>query len=193
MPRKKAVPPPSPASPAPFELSPAEMQAVLKAREQVSVAPPAPQQEPAASQSSVDVLAAALIKAINITKPKEKVNAAYRIPKTAWSPKAGEAKVKLKRKSYQHGIPIDPDMISNEEIALLNQLKPGLYCDGWVKVIRRRDRGINIEYPVKTASQRLRLTSQFGVRNLKELLELLIYQAANPKSREEVDADGDLI
>lgn len=182
MPRTKKIVAPE------LQLTSAETQAILKSRE---LTPPAADQT--TTQSSVDVLAAALIKAINITKPKEKINPANRVPRTAWSPPPGVAKAKLKRKSYQHGIPIDPDMITNEEINLLNQLKPGLYCDGWVKVIRRRDRGINVEYPVKTAAQRLRLTSQFGVRNLKELLELLIYQAANPKTREEVDADGDLL
>lgn len=170
-----------------LQLTPTEIQAVLKARAQTTPVDAAP------TQSSVDVLAAALIKAINITKPKEKITAATRIPKTTWSPKPGEIKPKLKRKTYQHGIPIDPDMISPEDVALLNQIKPGLYGDGWIKVIRRRDRGINIEYPVKTAAQRLRLTSQFGIRNLKELCEFIVNQAANPKLRDEVDADGDLL
>jgi hypothetical protein len=142
-------------------------------------------------QSAVDTLADALVKAINIAKPMEKKTAFNRKPNTPWTPKDGSPKLKLKRQTHQHGVLIDPDFITNEEIALLNKLRPGLYYDGWVKVIRRKDRGIDIDYPVKTAAQRLRLINQHGVRNFKELLEGCIREAENPVKKEQVDADGD--
>lgn len=133
-------------------------------------------------------LASALVAAINAAKPVEKKNAFNRKVLTPWTPKDGSPKLKSKRKIYQHGLLVDPDKLDNEEIDLYNQIRPGTFLDGYVKVIRRRDKGIDIDYPVKTASQRLRLVNQFGIRNLKELLARCIEEAANPpKIIEDVD------
>lgn len=125
-------------------------------------------------------LARALVAAINEAKPKEKKNMFNRVIMTPWTPKDGSPKVKLKRAAFQHGMEIDEDKLDNDEITLFNQLRPGRFLDGFVKVVRRRDRGIDIDYPVKTASQRLKLVNQFGIRNLKELLAYCINEAANP-------------
>lgn len=125
-------------------------------------------------------LVAALVEAIKQTKPIEKKNAANRVARTSWTPKDGSPKLKLKRKMYQHGMAIDADMVTNEQITLLNALKPGRFLDGWVKVIRRRDKGIDIDYAIKTASQRLKLVNAFGIRNFDELLERCIEEASNP-------------
>lgn len=138
---------------------------------------------------SETTLADALVQAINAAKPPEKKNPFNRKKGTPWTPKDGSAKLKLKRKMYQHGLLIDDEKIDNEEIALMNKVRPGLYLDGHVKVIRRRDRGIDIDYAVKTASQRLRLVNQFGIRNLKELLAQCIEEAANPKKIEDEYSD----
>jgi hypothetical protein len=125
-------------------------------------------------------LAQALVQAIETTKPPQKKTAITRKPNTPWTPKDGSPKLKLKRKMYQHGILIDEDLVSNEEVELLNKLKPGLFLNGHVKVYRRRDRGIDIDYPIKTAAQRLKLVNQFGIRNLAELLQRCISEAENP-------------
>lgn len=130
--------------------------------------------------TSANDLVKALVQAINLTKPVEKKNAGNRKPQSPWDPKDGSKKLKLKRKMYQHAILIDPDMIPNDEIALLNKLKVGRFVDGWVKVFRRKDHGIDIDYPVKTASQRMKLSSQYGIRNFKELLERCIADSALP-------------
>jgi hypothetical protein len=125
-------------------------------------------------------LVEALVAAMTVVKPVTKKTAVDRKPNTPWTPKDGSAKLKLRRKMHQHGMMIDPDLITNEEIELLNKLKTGSFLDGYVRVYRRRDKGIDIDYPIKTASQRLRLVNQFGIRNFKELLERCIAEAENP-------------
>lgn len=135
-------------------------------------------------------LANALVAAINMAKPKEKKTVANRTVGTPWSPKDGSPKLKLKRKMHQHGLLLDADLFSNEEIDLMNKVRPGVFLDGHVQVIRRKDRGIDISYPIKTASQRLRLLNSFGIRDFKELLQKLINEAENPVKKI-FDADGD--
>ncbi len=152
---------------------------MTKAKTPVVDPTPAPT-TPVGLSPDISALVNALVQAIQLTKPVEKKNAANRKPGSPWDPKDGSKKLKLKRKMTQHSILIDPDFLSNEEIDLLNKLKVGSFMDGWVKVYRRKDHGIDIDYPVKTASQRLKLVSQYGIRNLKELLERCIAEAANP-------------
>lgn len=133
-------------------------------------------------------LAAALVYAINQTKPVEKKTFASRKPKTPWTSTDGTPKVKLKRAAFQHGMEVDEDKLSNEEINLYNKLRPGRFMNGIVTVTRRRDRGIDISYPVKTAAQRLKLVNLFGIRNLTELLAYCVNEAQNPKKEiEEID------
>lgn len=139
-----------------------------------------PDQVQALVPDATQQLIRALVEAINQTKPVEKKTAANRKPKNAWTPKDGSPKLKLKRKMYQHGIPIDPDMETNEVVDLLNRVKPGRYLDGWVKVFRRRDKGVDIDYPIKTSAQRLKLSSQFGITSFKGLLERCIEESNNP-------------
>jgi hypothetical protein len=112
-------------------------------------------------------LVQALVQAISLTKPTEKKNFNTRKPGDPWQPKDGSKKHKLLRKMHQHGIIIDPDTIVNEEIDLLNKIKPGLYLNGWVKVYKRKDQGIDIDYPVKTSSQRMKLNS-FGIAEVRD-------------------------
>ena len=135
----------------------------------------------------VDALANALVQAINQTKPAAKLTPNQRKPRTPWTNKDGSPKPKLKRVFYQHGILVDPDMSTNLEVELMNKVRPGIFMDGHVRVTRRRDKGIDISYPVKTAAQRLRLVNQFGIRNFAELLQRCIDEADNPKQYEVSD------
>lgn len=172
-------------TPLTVEVSPEELQALLAARSgSVSTAPKA-EQTVGTSQ-----LAEALVQAINAAKPAEKKNPFNRKVQTPWTPKDGSKKLKLKRKTYHHGLLLDEDILSNDEIDRLNKIRPGRYCDGYVTVYRRKDRGIDIDYSVKTAAQRLRLVNQFGIRNLVELCERFIMEAAQPK-KASFDEDGD--
>jgi hypothetical protein len=134
-------------------------------------------------------LADAFVNAIERTRPVEKKTTATRKKKTPWTPEEGTPRIKMKRVFYHHGIPLG-DNISNEEIALLNQVKPGHYCDGFVRVVLRKDRGIDIDHPVRTASQRLKLVNTYGIRSFSELLQRCIDEKNNPrKYRTLEDAD----
>lgn len=125
-------------------------------------------------------LANALIAAIESTKPPAKKTTANRVRKGSWEPKNGEIKPKLRRVMMHHGLDLFETSLSSEEIDLLNKVKPGSYCNGVVKVIKRRDRSVDIDYPVRTASQRLRLSNQFGITSFASLLQRLIAEASDP-------------
>lgn len=133
-----------------------------------------------AANTSAQELVQALVQAIQLTKPIEKKTAVSRKPGDPWQPKDGSKKLKLKRKVYQHGIMIDPDLCDNETIDALNRLKPGRYMEGFVKVYKRKDQGIEIEYPIRTASQKMKLVSQYGVRSLKDFCDRCIAEATDP-------------
>ena len=132
-------------------------------------------------------LAQAIVEAIRSTQPITKKTAFTKVSGSPWMPKNGEPRARLKRRAYHHnqllGDPKEPNCrLSNEEINLFNQLKPGSYCSGYVKVMRRRDKGIDIDYPIRTASQRLRLVNDFGIRSFAELLQKCVTEAAAPKT-----------
>ena len=141
-------------------------------------------------KDGISQLADALTLAIERTKPKEKITVANRKANTPWSPKDGEPVVKLKRKFYQHGVALD-EKLYNAERALLNRVKPGRYCDGTVIVTLRKDRGIDISYPVRTAAQRLAIVNKFGIRSFEELLSRIIDEKTYPAKYRKVD-DKDL-
>jgi hypothetical protein len=135
-------------------------------------------------------LAAALTHAIEVARPQKKT-VFSRKANTPWTPKDGSPKLKLKRKLYQHGLLLPEDRLTNAQIALANKLRPGEYCDGFVRVTRRRDKGINITYPVKTQSNRIELVVKHGVRSLDELFKTCIEQAAMPKPAVKYEEDED--
>lgn len=143
--------------------------------------------DPFAAQQA---LADAFVSAIERTRPVEKKTEFTRKGRTPWHPKDGSPLPKLKRKYYQHGILIE-DKMTAEEINLLNQIKPGTYCEGFVRVIVRKDRGIDVDYPVRTASQRLKMVNQYGIRGFAELLKRIIDEKANPSNYRRPD-DGEI-
>lgn len=149
---------------------------------------PAPQAD--ANTILAELIANAISKGVAATRPKEKKNVFNRKKNTPWTPKDGETKLTLKAKLHQHNIEIPVDRLSNKQIELANKLRPGRYGNGHFNVIRRRDRGINIEYPIRSVSQRLQLISKFGIRNFTELLEYLVAEGAKrPKAVEYDEAD----
>lgn len=153
-----------------------------------------PTADPTLSQQisiSADVLAAALAKAIETSRPA-RITIANRKRNTPWTPKDGVPKLRLKRPLYQHGMEVLEDRLTNEQIELANQLRPGLYCDNYIKVIRRRDKAIDITYPVKTSPQRLKLVTDYGIRNFTELLSTCVTEAKRVKEAKDKDEDSDL-
>lgn len=135
-------------------------------------------------------LADAFVEAIERTKPPVKKTVANRKENTPWTPADGAPKLKMKRQFHHHGMRIS-DNVSNEEIALLNQLKPGSFCDGFVRVTLRKDKGIDIDHPIRTAAQRLKLVNSYGIRSFAELLQRCIDEKQNPRKYRTAD-DMDL-
>lgn len=147
-----------------------------------------------ARQQDVNILAEAIAKAttaaIEAAKPVVKKTIETRVKNTPWTPKDGSPKLKLKRKIYQHSIPVYDKFLRNEDITLCNQLRPGSYCDGWITVTRRRDKGLNIDYPIKTQAQRVKLSAVYRINSFNDLVSRLVEEGLNPKAKE-FDPDSD--
>lgn len=146
--------------------------------------------EEAATKSAQEMLVEAFVTAVERTKAPEKKNEFNRKGRTPWSPPDGVPRLKLRRKMYQHGLLID-NKVTNEDIALLNQIKPGRYCDGNVHVNLRKDKGLDITYQVRTASQRLKLVNNYGITSFTGLLQRIIDEKTNPDKYRKTD-DSDL-
>lgn len=157
-----------------IQLTPEEIQAVLALRSR-RVNPSDDNRSAGHSE-----LANALITAIESTRAPVKKTPFNRLKLGPWDPKDGTKKPKLKRVMYQHGIELEDTKLSSEEINLLNQIKAGSYCGGIVKVIKRKDRSLDIDYQMKTSSQRLRLVNSFGITSFSSLLNRLISEASDP-------------
>src|SRR5689334_8869374 len=80
-------------------------------------------------QVLADVIGRSVSSAIETARPQKKTINDY-VPKTPFDPPDGTPRAKLKRKMYQHGMPISQELLTNEEIELLNKVRPGSYCDG---------------------------------------------------------------
>lgn len=146
-------------------LTPEEIQAVIDARARVEA------KGSEGPSVAVSDLATALITAINATKPPEK-KTPFNRKRTIPLPT-----VRPKRTYFQHGIEVDCNLLTNEDIELLNKLRPGSYFGGHVKVIKRKDGGIDVDYPIRTAAQRLKLVNNWGVTSFTVLLQKLIAEA----------------
>lgn len=167
-----------------IELSPEEIQAVLKARENIKG------NEPALNNVAIADLAAALTQALEAAKPPQKKTPFNRPRLGPFEAKDGRPKPKLKRAMYQHGVQFSEGTLTPEEIDLLNKVKAGSYCGGFVRVIKRKDRGLDIDYPIKTNSQRLKLINAFGIASLSDLCKRLIAEAERPELYK-ADTDDD--
>jgi hypothetical protein len=108
-----------------------------------------------------------------------------------YEPKDGTVKPKLRRISYHHGVELAANSLTSEEIDLLNKIKAGSYCGGHVRVIKRKDRGIDIDYPIRTASQRLKLVNQFGITSFAGLIQRIVDEATHPENYKKSDDDFD--
>lgn len=165
-----------------LELTPEEIKAILAVRSRQTapdaIEEPKPAKEPVVGISE---LAAALVQAIETTRPPQKKTVFNRIKRNPWAPKDGSPKImSFKRPMFHHGIPINPKTTTNENCKLLDKIKPGTYCNGHITVRKRKDNGYDIDYPVRTAAQRLKL-NQFGITSFESLLQRLIDERSDPK------------
>ena len=168
-----------------------EYAAIRAAREGVvsTTAPPTvPATSHDVSNSSVAQLTEALTNAINSTRPPDKITIANRKSRTPWTPPEGTPRAKLKRKFFHHGISLkDGENLSNAEIDLLNQIRPGVYMDGLVNVRQRKDRGLDVDYKVSTASDRLKLVNRFKITSFEDLLARIVAEHTNPSEYRSAD------
>lgn len=177
-------------APVPLEFSQEEIQAIFELRKAKTES--LLNSTPGGAQNmAIGELAQALITAIESTRPPTKKTPFTRKKGSPWDPPDGSPKPKLKRVMMQHGMEINPDQVSSEEIELLNKIKPGRYCGGHIQVTRRKDRSYDIDYPIRTASQRLKLSNKFGITSLTSLLQRLIDEAADPAKYKGPDDDLD--
>ena len=176
-----------------IQLSPEEVKAILSAREKMAANSPTDNTTTDNSQKyGLNQLADALMQALNAVKPIEKKNIMTRKKMNPWTPKDGSPKIlEFKRPMYHHGIPIEPKFTYNEVCVLLNKVKPGTYCDKLVRVSKRKDGGLDIDYPIRTAAQRLKVLPYTSGKGFLGLIERLIAERADPKKYAQSSEEDD--
>lgn len=164
-----------------FELTPEELEAIkaLRAKKVTGTA-----------QGVTYNDMAALINAIQASQPKSKVHAYQRKKVCRSCGKEHKNNIPLKRVWYQHGaFELTKETFCNDVIELLNQVRPGAYCKGLVRVVRRKDRAYDITWPVATIAQRLRVTNEAG-DTFEKILRRCIAEYNDPSKFKGPD-DGD--
>lgn len=115
------------------------------------------------------------IQAIADSQPVKRVPYAKFKTRSPFNPR-GIRRRKLTRRCYQNGFPMDVRKLHDEEISLLNQLKPGRYIDNLVTVVEAQN-GENVDlhlvYKNKTIDQRMANAAQW--RNLREMLKRCVF------------------
>ena len=163
----------------PLQLTPDEIASIKALRERPAVP---------AGVTYTDM--AALIEAIRAGQPKQKIHAYQRKKICKECGREHKHNTPLKRVWYQHGaFELTKTSFCNDTIELLNQVKPGVYCKGLIRVNKRKDRAYDITWPVATVAQRLRVTNEAGT-TFNLILQRLIDEANDPKRFKGPD-DGD--
>lgn len=97
---------------------------------------------------------------------------------------------KLTRDCYQNGHIIDPGVLSNEEIALLNKLdRTGRYLDRLVEVLIREngaDEIVEVRFSNKTAAA---FELKGRARNFEHMLEQVVAAQAEERKEDEEKSD----
>ena len=153
-----------------LSLTPEEIKAILAIRErgfpsndEVEEVVTAKSDGVDAQTAQIKLLEDALTQALKSAQPEQKKTIFNRVKRNPWTPTDGSPKIlQFKRKMYHHGIEINPKRVTNENCLLLDKIKPGIYCSGYVRVTKRKDGGLDIDYPIRTSSQRLKI-HQFGI------------------------------
>jgi hypothetical protein len=164
-------------------LTPEEMQAIVEARSRAAVG------EGQTGKLAIGELANALVQAIEATRPPTKKTPFNRVKRNPYYPKDGSPRSRFKRPMYHHGLELNPEHLYNEWIDNLNKLKPGIYCGGHIRVTKRRDGGLDIDYPIRTAAQRLKLVNQFGITDFGKLVARLVDERNDPAKYRSLDDD----
>ncbi len=116
----------------------------------------------AAEQPTItaDVLTTSFVKAFREMQQPEQTPYEL-LNKSAFNPSGKPRKENLKYEAvFQNGYKVNPEFMTDEEIALANRIKPGRYNDRKWEVIVREDgeaRSLEIRYPSKSQEDRFDL------------------------------------
>jgi len=129
------------------------------------------------AEAIVDVseLAQAIKAAVEETAPIKQVHISRYVAKTAFNPTGAKKRPKLNCTFLQNGYEPPTDKMFDEEIELVNQLRPGRYLDRKVEVIERiegNERSIELRYSNGTVEQRMEMKNI--ARSLREMLRLIV-------------------
>jgi len=109
---------------------------------------------------------------------------------TPWNPEGKKDRAKLKRPTFLSGYPVNPMMHSEEEIRMLNEIRPGRYNERKWEVVRFSDDGsIDIRYPNRTIEQRMEMAMK--APTLTVLLGLIISERVRQDERKSAPYDPD--
>jgi hypothetical protein len=130
------------------------------------------------AEAIVDVkeLAQAIKEAVEETAPIKQVHISRYRAKTPFNPTGAKRaqRPKLNCTFFQNGDKPNPTRLFDEEIELINGLKPGRYINRVVEVVEKiegGERAVEIRYSNKTPEQRFENKNHF--RSLLELLRLI--------------------
>jgi hypothetical protein len=142
----------------------------------------------AKENSSIDIselagaISAGIVQATNTTGPVKQIPITKFKHKTPWNPtgRKDSLRPQFTRTYYQNGAQIAMWHVTDADIELLNQLRPGRYFDRKVEVVERVGENvgdhasIEIRYNNASADQRFDLKNYF--RNFSEMLRLIVEQ-----------------
>jgi len=125
---------------------------------------------PEPSQKEINKALVETMQAVVNSQPVKRVPWAKFKTKSSFNP-TGNRKRKLDRRFYQNGNRVFVPVLHDEEIALLNQIEPGTYIKGMVKVFEQ-DNGTNTDLHIvyKTGKEHQLANSQEW-RSLTEMLK----------------------
>lgn len=102
---------------------------------------------------------------------------------TPWNPTGAKMRPRLKRRVFQNGHPLSDGRLHDEEILLLNGLKPGRYRNRQWLVLERDMEGtssLHLYIPDATEAQRLE-NARLAPRGLADVLLLIHEEMKTPK------------
>jgi hypothetical protein len=101
-----------------------------------------------------------------------------------WNPEKDGPRETLTRDFYQNGNPVNPVVLSNEEIRLINQIKPGVYAKKKFRVTPQPGGGIGLWYDNKTLHQRFTIARIAGEsQGLTGILQMILTEEEAQKDR----------
>lgn len=157
------------------------------------------------TMSSDDRIAAALEAMLSISKnlsaQEERREATRQLgvhevdPVSPWNPEGKRVRKTFRRNTFMHGIALNPNTHTEEDIELFNKLKPGRYLGRRVEVQRDAQGGINLTWAGKALDQRMQMYSEFPTTNA--MLKAIVAERALKEEQRRLgrfeDDDDDVI